>query len=39
MLEVKFDRFLPAVIGDLLRGLPLARTEMSKYTYARERGF
>ncbi|MCL2003594.1 MAG: polyphosphate polymerase domain-containing protein [Oscillospiraceae bacterium] len=39
MLEVKFDRFLPDVVAGLLRGLPLARTEMSKYGYSRERGF
>jgi hypothetical protein len=38
MLEVKFDRFFPSVIRDLLHGLPLARTEMSKYAYSRERG-
>ena len=38
MLEVKFDRFLPSVIKELLDGLPLARTEMSKYCYSRERG-
>jgi hypothetical protein len=38
MLEVKFDRFCPAVIQSLLHGLPLARTEMSKYAYSRERG-
>lgn len=37
MLEVKFDSFLPNVIQSLLSGLPLARTEMSKYCYARER--
>ncbi|MDR0292669.1 MAG: polyphosphate polymerase domain-containing protein [Oscillospiraceae bacterium] len=37
MLEVKFDRFLPDVIGGLLHGTPLARTEMSKYYCARER--
>jgi hypothetical protein len=39
MLEVKFDRFLPGAVKDLLHGLPLARTEMSKYCYSRERGF
>jgi hypothetical protein len=38
MLEVKFDRFLPSVIKGLLDGLPLARTEMSKYGTALERG-
>jgi hypothetical protein len=38
MLEVKFDRFLPDVINGLLHGLPLARTEMSKYCYSLERG-
>jgi hypothetical protein len=38
MLEVKFDHFLPSLISDMFHGLPLARTEMSKYYYARERG-
>jgi len=38
MLEVKFDRFLPAVIGDMLQGMPLEHTAMSKYCYSRERG-
>jgi hypothetical protein len=39
MLEVKFDHFLPSVISDLLHGLPLARTEMSKYCYSWERRY
>jgi hypothetical protein len=39
MLEVKYDCFLPDVIRGLLHGLPLARTEMSKYCYSMERGF
>ena len=38
MLEVKYDRFLPAVINDMLHGLPLEHTAMSKYCYSRERG-
>jgi len=38
MLEVKFDRFIPSVINDMLHGLPLEHTAMSKYTYSRERG-
>jgi hypothetical protein len=37
LLEVKFDHFLPSVIAGLLHGLPLSRTEMSKYCYSRER--
>ena len=36
MVEVKFDSFLPSVIADLLHGLPLLRTEMSKYAYVYE---
>jgi len=39
MLEVKFSGFLPELIKRLLDGLPLAHTEMSKYSIARERGF
>ncbi|MCL1806886.1 MAG: polyphosphate polymerase domain-containing protein [Oscillospiraceae bacterium] len=39
MLEVKFDRFLPTVIKELLHGLPLVRTEMSKYAYSFERSY
>ena len=38
MLEVKFSGFLPELIKRLLNGLPLAHTEMSKYSIARERG-
>jgi len=38
MLEVKFDRFLPSIIKDMLDGQPLEHTAMSKYCYARERG-
>ena len=36
MAEVKFDNFLPSVISGLLGGLPLIRTEMSKYCYVFE---
>jgi len=38
MLEVKFDHFLPAVIKEMLDGVPLVHTAMSKYNYSRERG-
>jgi len=38
MLEVKFTRFLPVVIKEMLDGLPLIQTAMSKYCYARDRG-
>ena len=38
MLEVKFDRFLPSVIKEMLDGLPLIQTAVSKYNYSRERG-
>ena len=38
LLEVKYSRFLPEVIKRLLNGLPLARTDMSKYCIVRERG-
>jgi len=37
VLEVKFSGFLPSVIAMLLCGLPLTRTEFSKYCYIRER--
>ena len=37
VLELKFDRFLPSVIAGLLDGVPIARTEMSKYGYVREK--
>ena len=37
MLEVKFTRFLPTVIKEMLDGLPLIQTAMSKYCYARDR--
>jgi len=39
MLEVKFDRYLPSVIKEMLDGLPLIQTAMSKYNYSRERLF
>ncbi len=38
LLEVKFTQFLPGIIAGLFHGLPLARTEMSKYCLVRERG-
>jgi hypothetical protein len=38
LLEVKFDRFLPEVIKQILHGLPLSQTDMSKYCIVRERG-
>ena len=38
LLEVKFTGFLPEMIKRLLNGLPLARTDMSKYCVVRERG-
>jgi hypothetical protein len=37
MLEVKFDRYLPMVIKEVLSGLPLIQTAMSKYCYSREK--
>jgi len=37
MMEVKFDRYLPSVIKEMLDGLPLIQTAMSKYCYSRER--
>jgi len=39
MLEVKFDRFLPSVIKEMLDGQALVQTAISKYCYVRERGF
>ena len=39
MLEVKFDRYLPSVIKEMLDGLLLIQTAMSKYNYSRERLF
>jgi hypothetical protein len=38
LLEVKFTSFIPEVLKRLLNGLPLAHTNMSKYSIARERG-
>lgn len=38
LLEVKFDSFLPSIIKDMLCGVSLTRTEMSKYCYSFERG-
>lgn len=37
LMEVKFSGFLPSAISGLLDGLPLTRTEFSKYCYIRER--
>ena len=37
MVEVKYDGFLPSVISDLLGGLPIVWTDMSKYCYVYER--
>jgi len=37
MMEVKFDRFLPVVVKEMLDGLPLIQTAISKYCYSRER--
>jgi len=37
MMEVKFDRFLPSIIKEMLDGLPLIQTSMSKYCYSRDR--
>ncbi|MCL2662871.1 MAG: polyphosphate polymerase domain-containing protein [Oscillospiraceae bacterium] len=37
VMEVKYSGFLPSVIAMLLCGLPLTRTEFSKYCYIRER--
>ena len=38
MLEVKFDHFIPSVIKEMLDGLPLIQTAISKYNFVRERG-
>jgi hypothetical protein len=37
VMEVKYSGFLPSVIAMLLSGLPLTRTEFSKYCFIRER--
>jgi len=37
VMEVKYSSFLPSTIAMLLNGLPLTRTEFSKYCYIRER--
>ena len=37
VMEVKYSGFLPSVIAMLLCGLPITRTEFSKYCYIRER--
>jgi len=38
MLEVKYTGFLPVVLRQILNGLPLAHTGISKYCIVRERG-
>jgi len=38
IMEVKYTNFMPAVISGMLHGMPLVRTELSKYCYIRERG-
>jgi len=38
MLEVKYDRFLPSVVKEMLDGQPLIQTAISKYCYSRDRG-
>ena len=38
IMEVKYTSFMPSVISDMLHGMPLVRTELSKYCYIRERG-
>ncbi|MCL2628933.1 MAG: polyphosphate polymerase domain-containing protein [Oscillospiraceae bacterium] len=39
VMEVKYTGFMPSVISAMLHGMPLVRTELSKYCYIRERGF
>ena len=39
LLEVKYSGFLPEIIQQLLNGLPLVHTEMSKYSTAREQAY
>ena len=36
LMEVKYTGFMPTVIAGMLHGLPLVRTELSKYCYIRE---
>jgi len=38
VMEVKYTGFMPSVISGMLHGMPLVRTELSKYCYIRERG-
>lgn len=38
LLEIKYTGFMPEVIKRIMGGLPLAHTEMSKYSIVRERG-
>jgi len=38
LMEVKYTGFMPSVISGMLHGMPLVRTELSKYCYIRERG-
>ena len=39
VMEVKYTGFMPSVISGMLHGMPLVRTELSKYCYIRERGY
>ena len=39
LMEVKYTGFMPSLISGMLHGMPLVRTELSKYCYIRERGF
>jgi len=39
IMEVKYTGFMPTVISGMLHGMPVVRTELSKYCYIRERGF
>lgn len=36
LMEVKYTGFMPSVIAGMLHGLPLVRTELSKYCYIRQ---
>lgn len=36
LMEVKYTGFIPTVIADMLHGMPIVRTELSKYTYIRD---
>jgi len=39
LMELKYTGFMPSVISGMLHGMPLVRTELSKYCYIRERGY